>query len=43
MSRWLDWLRAVLRRLDAARRDEWRRVPPPNWACSRRRWGGDYW
>lgn len=22
---------------------EWCLVPPPNWNCSRRRLGGDYW
>lgn len=39
IRRFLD----LLRRLERERDYEWRRVPPPNWACSRRRWGGDYW
>ena len=39
----IRWLRGLWRSLEAARQYEWRRVPPPNWASSRRRWGGDYW
>lgn len=39
----IRWLRGVWRRLRAVHDYDWRRVPPPNWACSRRRWGGDYW
>ena len=30
----------LVRQLRKARADDWRRVPPPNWAC--RRGGRDY-
>lgn len=33
------WVRSLL----VATRRDWRQVPPPNWACSRRRTGGLYW
>jgi hypothetical protein len=36
-------LRRIVRAARARREREWRHVPRPNGACSRRRLGGDYW
>lgn len=36
VMRWARTIKAQMRR-------DWRNVPPPNWASSRRRAGGDYW
>jgi len=43
MTRWPAWAYRLARQLRKARADDWRRVPHPNWACSRQRLGGEYW
>jgi hypothetical protein len=36
-------MRPILEALQRFWQYDWRHVPPPNWACSRRRTGGLYW
>lgn len=38
----LRWIIDMFRRVRAERRNEWARVPPPEWAA-KRGWGRNYW
>lgn len=38
---WKDY--KFRKKFDAIKHEDWRRVPPPNWASSRKRLGGDFW
>jgi len=39
----LDWLFDAFRKPWPSRMPDREVLPPPNWRCSRRRLGGDYW
>lgn len=40
---WLMTMMDIYRRRKSESERDWAWVPPPNWACSRKRLGGDYW
>ena len=39
----MNWYQSWKARLRVKFWRDWDHVPPPNWGCSRRKLGGNYW